>query len=85
MFLGLAEYTIICSYKMEIEEIVMGFTIKPTRKKREALTKSLYLSKELADKLEKMATENDTSFSNVVVSMIEYCLKEQESEQERET
>ena len=70
---------------MEIEEIVMGFTIKPTRKKREALTKSLYLSKELADKLEKMATENDTSFSNVVVSMIEYCLKEQESEQERET
>ena len=30
-------------------------------------------------------TENDTSFSNVVVSMIEYCLKEQESEQERET
>ena len=85
MFLGLVEYTIICSYKMEIEEIVMGFTIKPTRKKREALTKPLYLSKELADKLEKMATENDTSFSNVVVSMIEYCLKEQESEQERET
>ena len=44
-----------------------------------------YLSKEVHDKVLKIAAENDTSFSNVVVSMIEYCLKEQESEQERET
>lgn len=62
----------------------MAFTIKPTKRKKESVNRSIYLSKEVHDKVLKNA-ENDTSFSNVVVSMIEYCLKEQESEQERET
>ena len=55
------------------------------RGKKESVNRSIYLSKEVHDKVLKIAAENDTSFSNVVVSMIEYCLKEQESEQERET
>ena len=63
----------------------MAFTIKPTKRKKESVNCSIYLSKEVHDKVLKIAAENDTSFSNVVVSMIEYCLKEQESEQERET
>lgn len=63
----------------------MAFTIKPTKRKKESVNPSIYLSKEVHDKVLKIAAENDTSFSNVVVSMIEYCLKEQESEQERET
>lgn len=63
----------------------MAFTIKPTKRKKESVNHSIYLSKEVHDKVLKIAAENDTSFSNVVVSMIEYCLKEQESEQERET
>ena len=63
----------------------MAFTIKPTKRKMESVNRSIYLSKEVHDKVLKIAAENDTSFSNVVVSMIEYCLKEQESEQERET
>ena len=63
----------------------MAFTIKPTKRKKESVNSSIYLSKEVHDKVLKIAAENDTSFSNVVVSMIEYCLKEQESEQERET
>ena len=63
----------------------MAFTIKPTKRKKESVNRSSYLSKEVHDKVLKIAAENDTSFSNVVVSMIEYCLKEQESEQERET
>lgn len=58
---------------------------KGIRKKKESVNRSIYLSKEVHDKVLKIAAENDTSFSNVVVSMIEYCLKEQESEQERET
>ena len=63
----------------------MAFTIKPTKRKKESVNRSINLSKEVHDKVLKIAAENDTSFSNVVVSMIEYCLKEQESEQERET
>ena len=63
----------------------MAFTIKPKKRKKESVNRSIYLSKEVHDKVLKIAAENDTSFSNVVVSMIEYCLKEQESEQERET
>ena len=63
----------------------MAFTIKPTKRKKESVNRSIYLNKEVHDKVLKIAAENDTSFSNVVVSMIEYCLKEQESEQERET
>ena len=63
----------------------MAFTIKPTKRKKESVNRSIYLRKEVHDKVLKIAAENDTSFSNVVVSIIEYCLKEQESEQERET
>ena len=63
----------------------MAFTIKPTKRKKESVNRSIYLSKEVHDKVLKIAAENDTSFSNVVVSMIEYCLKAQESEQERAT
>ena len=63
----------------------MDFTIKPTKRKMESVIRSIFLSLEVHDKVLKIAAENDTSFSNVVVSMIEYCLKEQESEQERET
>ena len=55
----------------------MAFTIKPTKRKKESVNRSIYLSKEVHDKVLKIAAENDTSFSNVVVSMIEYCLKEQ--------
>ena len=51
----------------------MAFTIKPTKRKKESVNRSIYLSKEVHDKVLKIAAENDTSFSNVVVSMIEYC------------
>lgn len=54
----------------------MAFEIKRTKNKKEAINKSLYISKALADKVQKIAIENDTSFNNVVVSMIESCLEE---------
>ena len=57
-----------------------------TNKEEKGIRKPFYLFEQrIHDKVLKIAAENDTSFSNVVVSMIEYCLKEQESEQERET
>ena len=53
----------------------MKFVIKKTREKEISLYKSLYIKEELVKEIEKIARENDTSFNNVVVSMIEYCLK----------
>ena len=63
----------------------MAFTIKPTKRKKESVNRYKNKKKEVHDKVLKNATQNDTSFRPVVVSIIEYCLKEQESEQERET
>lgn len=34
------------------------------------------ISKTLAGQVQKIANDNDTSFNNVVISMIEHCLKE---------
>ena len=58
----------------------MNFEIKPTREKVKSSYKSLYLSDELIQRLTEMAAENNTSFNNVVVSMIEACLKENHPE-----
>lgn len=44
--------------------------------KEEAIYKTLYIKRSLAERVEKIAAENKTSFNNVVVSMIESCLKE---------
>ena len=54
----------------------MGFQMKPTRKKVPSVYKSLYINEQLAERVEQMAKENETSFNNVVISMIEHCLAE---------
>ena len=51
---------------------------QPGDAKKKNISKSLYISEKLAERVEKLASENGTSFSNMVVSMIEYCLKEME-------
>ena len=53
----------------------MKFVPKKTRDKVLSVYKTLYLREELVREIEKIAKENDTSFNNVVVSMIETCLK----------
>lgn len=63
--------------------IVMAFVPKPTKKKTESVYKTIYLSKTLADTLDAIARENNTSFNNVVVSMIEHCLNEDMEESEK--
>lgn len=55
----------------------MKFELKKAAAKDEALYKTLYIKKSLAEQVEKIAAENKTSFNNVVVSMIESCLKEE--------
>lgn len=52
------------------------FVPKPTKNKEPSSYKSLYIKKKLLYKLEKIAKDNNTSFNNVVISMIEECLKQ---------
>ena len=61
----------------------MAFTPRPTKKKTESVYKTIYLSKTLADRVDAIAQENNTSFNNVVVSMIEHCLTEDAEEGEK--
>lgn len=59
------------------------FDIKPTRRKKDTLNRSIYLSRELYDRVLEIATDRETSFSNVVVSMIEYCLGNPDTEEKK--
>ncbi len=54
----------------------MAFVPKSTKYKEISVYKTLYIKEELVHKIEKIAKENDTSFNNVVISMIESCLKQ---------
>ena len=58
----------------------MPFQPKPTKKKVQAVYKTLYISEALAAQVEALAKGNDTSFNNVVISMIEHCLAESASD-----
>ena len=49
---------------------------RESRKKVEAGYKTLYITNDLADRVTDIATENETSFNNVVISFIEACLAE---------
>ena len=55
----------------------MPFKPKETKRKVKSSYKTLYISEALIEQVDKIAKENDTSFNNVGVSMIEYCLAEQ--------
>jgi len=55
----------------------MKFELKRPPSKTESIYKTLYIKRSLADQVEKIAVDNKTSFNNVVVSMIESCLKEE--------
>lgn len=54
----------------------MSFTPEQVNKREESVTRSIYIKRSLINRIEKIAAENKTSFSNVVVSMIESCLKD---------
>ena len=62
----------------------MPFKPKKTRGKTKSLYKTIYLSQSLAEQVEQMAAENETSFNNIVVSMIEYCIDEQGKTKDRQ-
>lgn len=49
----------------------MAFVPKATKQKVKAGYKTLYITDELVEKLNKLAEKHETSFNNVVVSIIE--------------
>ena len=51
---------------------------QPERAKKTKVSRSLYISEELVEKVEQLAMAQNTSFNSMVVTMIEYCLKETE-------
>ena len=58
----------------------MSFQVKKTKQKVAARSKSIYITEALIEQVEGIARENETSFNNVVISMIEHCLAEMETE-----
>lgn len=54
----------------------MSFQIKETKKRVKHIYKTLYISEALVAKIDRIAFDNSTSFNNIVISMIESCLKE---------
>ena len=61
----------------------MPFEPKKTRKKVEAAYKSIYLRQTVIDELDKLAAKYDTSFNNVVATMIEQCLEDIKREEDQ--
>ncbi|MCI9567637.1 MAG: hypothetical protein HFF54_06780 [Lawsonibacter sp.] len=54
----------------------MSFQIKNNKATTKHIYKTLYISETLVSQIEQIAVEHDTSFNNIVVSMIEHCLKD---------
>ncbi len=49
----------------------MDFTPRETKKKVKAGYKTLYIKDDLAEKINDLAKKHDTSFNNIVISIIE--------------
>lgn len=62
----------------------MAFVPKVTKNKVEAGYKTIYLRQTLIDAIDQIAQENSTSFNNVVVSMIERCLEDENDESDEQ-
>jgi len=55
----------------------MNFIIRKTQAKEPAAYKTLYIKQSLLEKVNEIAKRNNTSWNNVVISMIESCLEEE--------
>ncbi len=62
----------------------MNFVPKSTKKKENSIYKSLYIKEDLVKKVEEIAKINNTSFNNVIVSMIEFCLLDDTNEKKKD-
>lgn len=62
----------------------MPFEPKKTRNKVESAYKSIYLKQTVIDQLDQLAAKHNTSFNNIVATMIEQCLEDIRKEEEEE-
>lgn len=60
----------------------MKVDIKKTKCKEATQYKTLYIKERLVNKIDEIARENNTSFNNVVISMLEYCLEDETNEKQ---
>ncbi len=58
--------------------IDVAFTPRETKKKVKAGYRTLYITDELSEKVANLAKKHDTSFNNIVISIIEEFFKENE-------
>ncbi len=56
----------------------MAFVPKDTKKKVKAGYKTLYITDELSEKVSNLAKKHETSFNNIVISIIEEFFRENE-------
>ena len=61
---------------------IMAFNLKNLDNKVNASYKTIYLKQEIIEKVDKLANENNTSFNNIIVKMIESCLEDLEKSNE---
>ena len=54
----------------------MSFIPKQATNKDSSVYKSLYIKEKLVQEIEKICKKHNTSFNNVIISMIEKCLEE---------
>jgi len=54
----------------------MNFELRKPSAREKSVYKTLYISRSLVEQIDKIAVQNGTSFNNVIISMIESCLKE---------
>jgi len=59
-----------------MSKMTAKFTLKQLAPKEGTAYKTIYIKQSLVRRLEKIAAENNTSFNNVIISMIESCLRE---------
>lgn len=58
----------------------MGFVPKRSGKKVDTCYMTLYITVDMREELSRIAAEYSTSLNNVVVSMIKYCMAQDEEE-----
>lgn len=54
----------------------MGLVIKPTKNKKVVTYKSIYIELKLVETINEIAKKYNTSFNNIVISMIEECINQ---------
>ena len=60
----------------------MPFVPKQTRQKVDSRYKTIYLRQTVIDELDQLAAKHNTSFNNIVVTMIEQCLEDIKKEEQ---